>query len=73
MNGKDVTHFQTDDRGKTWKSKVSLDRLEILQNDVVHDLPSQSCILEGNAELSNKESQQRKNKSIRFLEVHKVK
>lgn len=72
MNGKDVTHFQTDDRGEIWKPKVSLDRLELLQNDIVYNVPTDSCILQQPSERDNPASERKKNKSIHFPEVHKV-
>ena len=72
MNGKDVRHYTRDDRGKPWKPKASLDRLELLHNDVLYNLPSESCVVAESSEFLG-QNELRQNISQYFREVHQVK
>ena len=61
-------HF--DSTGRQWKTQVNLERLEVVMNDVVYNLPFESCI-EEKLTRDNKYEDYAGRKS-RFDEIHKV-
>ena len=68
--GHAVTRHYDSATKRTWKSRVNLERLEVLKNDISHSLPFETCT-EDKITSKNKHADDSR-RNLGFKEVHQV-